>query len=159
MTVEKHLSRKPDEGLSVIETLIAILILSFGLLAAAQMIYAAMGSASLARTKASAAIVAQDKLDFLSDLYRQNPAVSALTAGVHGPQRVQIVNPVDGAILNRYNIQWSVTPVLDPRPGKILPAKLVAVTVSPVDAAGNANNKVFLNKVVNVTALFSAATR
>ncbi len=151
--------RGPEDGMTAIETLIAILILTFGLLAAAQMIYVAMGSASLVRSKACAAVAAQDKLDYLADLYRRNSAAPDLAAGDHGPQLAQTMNPADGAILNRFTIRWSVSGVPDPRSGKDLRAKRVALTVTPVDAAGNSNLRVFMNKVVSVTAIFSAADR
>ena len=148
-----------DKGLTLIETLIATTILGFGLLATAQLVYAAMASASLARTKVSATVAAEDKLEFLGDVYRQNPAAADLAPGDHGPQPVKVVNPVDGTTLNRFSISWFVRPVPDPRPGKILPAMLVEVTIVPADAEGNPNRKMSLNKVVNVTAIFSAVTR
>jgi type II secretory pathway pseudopilin PulG len=150
---------KSEDGLTLVETLIAVLILSFGLLAAGQLIYAALGSASLARSKASAAIQAQNKLEYLADLYRQNPSASDLTAGSHGPQQVQVRNPVDGTTLNRYNVSWTVGMVPDPRVGKVIPAKNATVTITPIDAGSNTNNRVFLNKVVSVAAIFSAATQ
>lgn len=60
-------------GFSLVELLIATLILTSGLLAAAQVIYSAVCSVSLARAKGSIAIVAQDKLEFLADLYARIP--------------------------------------------------------------------------------------
>lgn len=150
---------KSEDGLTLVETLIAVFILSFGLLAAGQLMYAALGSASLARSKASAAIQAQNKLEYLADLYRQNSSASDLSAGSHGPQQAQFRNPVDGTTLNRYNVSWTVGTVPDPREGKVLSAKKVTVTITPIDAGNNINTRVFLNKVVSVTAIFSAATR
>lgn len=153
------LAAESEEGLTLLEALIAILILSFGLLAAGQLMYVAMGSASLARSKTGASVAAQNKLEFLADLYRQNPSAADLGAGSHGPQQKQVINPVDGTVLNRHNISWTVGNVPDPRAGKVLPAKLVTVTAAPIDAGGNTNNKVFLNKVVSVTAIFSDTTQ
>jgi len=147
-----------SEGLTILETLIAILILSFGLLAMGQLMYAAMGSASLARSKTSASIAAQNKLEFLADLYRHSPSASDLKSGSHGPQQVQVANPVDGTILNRYGISWTVGNVADPRAGKVLPAKKVTLTITPIDAVGSNNSKTFMNKVLSVTAIFSDAT-
>ncbi len=156
--VEPCCCRK-DEGLTLIETLIAILILSSGLLAAAQLIYVAMASASLARMKISATVVADDRLEFLADLYRQNPAAAELAQGIHGPQLAEVMNPTDGAVLNRYNVSWLVGALSDPRPGKILPAARVEVTVAPANAKGGPNTWKFFNGTVTVTAIFSAVTR
>jgi Tfp pilus assembly protein PilV len=150
---------KTEDGLTLVETLIALLILSFGLLAAGQLMYAALASASLARSKSGAAIQAQNKLEYLADLYRRNPAASDLTAGSHGPQQEQVRNPIDGTTLNRFNVSWTVGTVPDPRVGKTIPATKVTVTITPIDAGINPNLRVFLNKVVSVTGIFSAATR
>jgi hypothetical protein len=134
--------------------LIAMLILTFGLLAAGQLIYAALGSASLARSKSSATVVAQSKLDFLADLYRQNPAAADLTDGSHGPEQVDVSNPNSSTPLNRYNVSWTVGAVPDPR-GIVLKAKRVAVTATPIGAGTTVNTKTSLNKVVTVTSIFS----
>ncbi len=150
---------RKDEGLTLIETLIAILILTFGLLAAAQLIYVATVSASLARMKISATVVAEDRLEFLADLYRQDPAAAELAQGIHGPQKVEIMNPTDGAVLNRYNVSWSVSALSDPRPSKTLPATRVEVTVVPANAGGAPNTWKLFNGTVTVTAIFSAVTR
>ncbi len=148
---------KSSEGLTLIETLIAILIISLGLLSAGQMMYVAAASASLSRSKSSAAIAAQNKLESLADLYRRNPAAAELAGGKHGPEQAQVVNSVDGSILNRYNVSWIVAALDDPRPGKVLSAKQVTVTVTPIDSAGNINNRLPLNKAVSVTGVLSVA--
>lgn len=143
-------------GFTLIETLIAMTILTFGLLAAGQLLYVAAGSNSLSRSKSSGVTVAHDKLEFLADLYRQNPSHADLTLGAHGPEQVQVTNPNDGSVLNRYNVNWDVANVPDPRPGKVLNARQVRVTVTPIRTTGTTTNiKSNLNKVVNVTAIFS----
>jgi len=145
-----------SDGFTLIETMIAMLVLTFGLLAAGQMIYVSVAAASLARSKGSAAVVAQSKLEELSALFSHNPASADLTDGNHGPETSQIVNPAEGnSVLNRYSITWTVSTVPDPRPNRTLAAKQVVVTVTPVDAADNNNRKAFLNKVVTVSAVFS----
>ncbi len=150
---------KSETGLTLLETLIAILILSFGLLAAGQLIYTSMASTSLARSKVAASVAAQDRLDSLADLYRRNPAASDLAAGTHGPQQVQVTNPVTGRSLNRFNVSWTVCAVPDPRPGKTLPARLVSVTVTPVGVDGTTQKTASLNKVVSVSSIFSAGVQ
>ncbi len=147
------------EGFTLVETLMAILILAAGLLAAGQLIYITMGSASLSRSKSVAALEAQNQLELLADLYRQNPAAADLADGSHGPRQVQILNPNDGTVLNRFNVSWTVSAVSDPRPGKIIPARQITVAVTPIDGLANVNNKTPLNKVVSVAAVFSAAAQ
>jgi prepilin-type N-terminal cleavage/methylation domain-containing protein len=145
-----------EKGFTLPETLIAMMVLTFGLLGTGQLIYVAMSSTSLARSKASAALVAQSKLDFLADLYRQNPGAPDLTDGAHGPEQVEVTNPSSRSTLNRYNVAWKVAMVPDPRAGRILKARQVTVTVTPVGSGGRANSKASLNKVVNLTTILSA---
>ena len=143
-------------GFSLIETLIALIVLTFGLLAAGQLIFIAASSASLARSKGSAAVVAQDKIHALSDLYSRNPDNPDLTPGDHGPEHVQVVAPATNTVLNRFRISWSVAPVPDPRAGKAIKARLVTVTVTPADEHGALHYRPALNKTVTVSAVFSA---
>jgi len=79
--------------------------------------------------------------------------------GMHGPRQTQVVNPVDESILNRYSITWNVSSVPDPRPGKLLDAKLVAMTITPTLPGGAANAKPGMNKVLNVSTVFSMRTQ
>jgi hypothetical protein len=130
-------------------------ILTFGLLAAGQMIYVALSCASLARSQGSAAVVAQGKLAFLADLYSRDPNVEDLSVGGHGPEQVEIVNPAAHGVLNRYRVTWTVSAVSDPRTNRVLNARLVLVTVTPIDAATSAHFRASLNKIVTVPAVFS----
>lgn len=148
--------RVAEKGFTLPETLIAMLVLTFGLLATGQLIYVAMSSTSLARSKGSAALVAQAKLEVLADLYRQNPGAPDLTDGSHGPEQVEITNPSSRSALNRYNVAWKVAILPDPRPTKILKARQVTVTVTPIGSGATVNRKTPLNKAVNFTTIFSA---
>ena len=143
-------------GFSLVETLIALVVLTFGLLAAGRMIVFAASSASLARSKISAAVAAQDKIHSLGELYRRSPDSPELAPGDHGPEPLQVVAPATDTVLNRFRISWSVAAVPDPRPGKALRAKLVTVTVAPADDHGDPHNRGGLNKTVTVAAIFSA---
>ena len=143
-------------GFSLIETLIALIVLTFGLLAAGQLIFIAASSASLARSKGSAAVVAQDKIHYLGDLYSRNPDSPDLAVGDHGPEPVQVVGPATNTVLNRFRVSWSVAPVPDPRAGKSLKARLVTVTVTPADEHDAPHYRAALNKIVTVSAIFSA---
>ncbi len=155
-TRKRSYSSVPDSaaGFTLVEMLISLIVLTFGLLAAGQMIFVAMSAQSLARSKGTASMVAQDRLESLADLYRQNPAAAELTVGAHGPIQVQVTNPTNARILNRYDVAWNVAVVPDAR-GKVLSARAVHVTVTPINAAGAVNKKASLNKVINVTAIFS----
>jgi hypothetical protein len=44
----------------------------------------------------------------LADLYRRDPAHADIVVGSHGPTQVQVTNPVDNTIVNRYNVAWTV---------------------------------------------------
>ena len=145
---------RADMGFTLVEMMIALIILVFGLLTAGQMIYASLRSESLARSKGGAALVAQTKLEFLSDLYSQNPAAPELTLGSHSEQ-VQQLTPAVGNVLNRFDVTWTVAPVPDPRPTFTLKAVRVTVTVTPITAANARNYKAGLNKIVTVTSIFS----
>ena len=147
-------------GFTLIETMIALLILTFGILAAGQLMYVAMGSNSLSRSKGSAMTVAHDRLEALADLYRRDPGNASLTTGDHGPEQVSLTNPNDSSIVNRFNVDWNVSAVPDPRAGKVLQARQVRVTVTPIQNTGTTTNlKSGLNKVINVTAIFSPALK
>ncbi len=141
-------------GFTLIEMLIALVIMTAGLLSAGQLMYVAMASASLARSKGTAATVASDKLEFLADVYRRNRLDASLTDGDHGPEVVQVTNPNTGAALNRFRVQWTVSTVPDPRAGKVLQAKLVRVTITPVRGADTTNNRIGLNKVMSISSIF-----
>lgn len=136
--------------------MIAMLILTFGLLAVGQLIGSSISGTTLARSKGSASMVAQDKIDFLADAYRQNPDGLDLTIGAHGPEQVEVLNPRDdNTAMNRYNVEWVVSSVADPRPGKVIKAKQVRVTVTPIGSGTEVNMQNSLNKVINISALFT----
>jgi hypothetical protein len=142
-------------GFGLIEILMALLIMTFGLLAVSELIYLTAGAGSLARSKGTAAIAAQNKLEFLSDLYKRDPDSAELSAGAHGPEQTESLNPITGVALNRFEVTWSISNVPDPRPGKALHAKLVSIRVTPVRSGGAVNTKSSLNKVLNMSSIIS----
>ena len=144
-----------SEGFSLVESLMAIFIMAIGLVFVCQMMFVTLGGMSLARSKGTAVLAAQNRLEFLADSYRQNPNGADFTNGSHGPVQVEVTNPSDNTKLNRFNVGWTVSDVSDPRAGKVLHAKQVTVTVTPIGSATTANPKTGLNKVVNVTTIFS----
>jgi prepilin-type N-terminal cleavage/methylation domain-containing protein len=147
------------QGFSLIEMMCALVILTFGLLSVGQILYVSAGSGSLARSKSTAAIAAQNKLESLADLYARNPFAEELTLGDHGPQQTQVVNPVDGTILNRYEVDWTVNIVPDPRPGKVPDARLVRVAITPIRSEGTGNGRAVFNKILSITTIYSPKTK
>jgi prepilin-type N-terminal cleavage/methylation domain-containing protein len=143
------------QGFSLIEMMIALSIIAFGLLAASQLLYVAAGSNSLARSKSAAALAAQNNLEFLGALYRQDPSAADLALGYHGPRSYEVVNPAQATVLNRYAVEWMVESIPDPRPGATPNAKRVRTTVTPVANDGTANIHPGLNKILNITTVFS----
>lgn len=144
-----------NDGFSLIEVMVALGILAFGLLAASSLIYTSVRSSSLARSQSTAAIAAQNKLEMLAEAYRRNPSDKNLVPGSHGPEQIEIVNPNDGSTLNLYDIHWTVNQVSDPRPGVIPNAKLVRVTVTPIRSDGTENSRPGFNKILHINAVFS----
>ena len=66
---------------------------------------------------------------------------------------------MDGTVLNRYDVTWKVENVSDPRPGKVLNARRVRATVTPVQIGGAENIRPGFNKVLNIVTIFSQKTR
>jgi prepilin-type N-terminal cleavage/methylation domain-containing protein len=147
--------RSDLQGFGLIEIMVALVVLTFGLLAAGQFMVVSIGAGSLARSKGTAAVAAQDKLEYLSDLYRQTPNAMDLAPGSHGPQQIRVINPISESVLNYYSLDWTIAEVSDPRPGKALGAKLASVTVVPIHSDGSFNHKTRLNKALSITTIFS----
>lgn len=147
-----------DEGFTLVEALIAVFVLAFGLLAAGQMIFVAASSSALARCKGNAALLAQGKLEILADLYSRDPNLMDLENGEHGPEQAEVTNPLGDSVLNRFNVSWTVSEVPDPRAGVELKAKQVTVSVTPIDAARQKNMRALFNKAVAVSMILSAIT-
>ena len=141
-------------GFSLVETMMALVVLAFGLLAASQLLFITASSSSLARSKGTAAIAAQSRLESLAALYGQNPSAAALATGSHGPEETVVMNPADETVLNNYRVEWKVSSVADPRPGKVLDAKLVTVRVTPSLPGGTENSRPGMNKVLYVSSIF-----
>jgi prepilin-type N-terminal cleavage/methylation domain-containing protein len=142
-------------GFSLIETMVALILLASGILAAAPLLTIAASSDSLGRSKGAAAIAARDTLESLADIYRRNPSAEELRPGTHGPVQREMINPCDGTVLNRFDLIWIVSPVPDPRPNKAKDTRLVRVVVTPVLMNGTKNIRGSLNKILNVSTIFS----
>jgi Tfp pilus assembly protein PilV len=153
--MQEKLCSDVNEGFGLIEIMIALIVMTFGLLAAGQLIFAASASGSLARAQETAAVAAQNKLESLAHLWNLSPSAGEFSPGDHGPEVSQILNPNDGTVLNRYRVTWHVEGVADPRPGKILRCRLIQVTVVPIQTGGDENKKPSLNKIASITTIFN----
>ena len=151
-------SHAPERGFGLVETLMAVLVTAIALMFVCQMMFASLASASLARSKGSAIVAAQNELEYLADSYRQNPNGSDFTIGVHGPAQVEVINPSDNTKLNRFNVAWTVSAVSDPRSGRVLKAVQVTVKVTPIGSGTSTNSRIGQNKIINVTTIFSPAS-
>jgi type II secretory pathway pseudopilin PulG len=150
---------RSGEGFTLVETLVSLSILVFGVLAAAQIVYTSTLAGTLSRSKGGAAVAAQSQLEHLADLYSRDPSAPELSTGGHGPREVQITNPAGGTVLNRFAVRWTAAPVPDPRPGRRLGATRVTVTVTPVDDESAPRPRPALNKAVNVSTILSVRIR
>lgn len=143
------------QGFSLIESMIALLILTFGLLATGQVLFTAARLGHLARSKNSAVIAAQNTLEFLSDLYQRNSAAEELAPGSHGPIQNELMNPVNNNALNRYNISWSSELIPDSYPDRSVQGRILSVRVTPILSAGHETSASMLSKIVTVSVLIS----
>ena len=119
--------------------MIAIVILTFGLLAAGQFLYVTMELNSLARSKATATIAAQNTLEYLADLYQRNPWQRNSDPEIMDRDRPRSKIPSNGTLLNLYNVTWTVEDVPDPRPGKAINARRICMHVHPIQDGGAEN--------------------
>lgn len=140
------------QGFGLIEIMMALLLLTAGVLTVGQLLYSTISAGSLARSKITAAIAAQDKIERLSALYACDPLASALTIGDHGPQQVEFSNPLEGTALDRYSILWNISEVPDPRPGKMVNARIARITITPQ------SQQTRFNKILSVTTVLSPKT-
>ncbi len=147
-----------ESGFSLVESLIAILVFGLGLMFVGQMMFNGIGITTLARSKNTATVAAENRIEILTAKYRANPLDADLTLGNHGPVQVEFLNPIDQSKINRYSVAWTVANVPDPRAGKVLKAVQVTVIVTPIGASTQSNIRSGLNKVINLTSIISYKT-
>ena len=144
-----------SQGFSLIESMIALIVLTFGLLATGHVLFTAAGLGHLARSKTTAVIAAQSTVEFLSDLYRRNPAAEELAPGSHGPVSNQVMNPVNDNVLNRYSISWISGAIPNSRPAASPQGLILSIRVTPIASSEKASSAALPNKSLTVTALIS----
>jgi prepilin-type N-terminal cleavage/methylation domain-containing protein len=146
---------KNSQGFSLIESMVALIILTFGLLATGQILFTAARMGHLARAKSTAVIAAQSTVEFLSDLYRRNPAAEELMPGSHGPISTQVTNPVNDKVLDRYSISWISEAMPNSRQSSSPQGCILSVRVTPLVSSENERFTSLLNKTLTVTTLVS----
>jgi len=140
----------------LVEVLIAVLILAFGLLAAAQLLTMALGLDALARSKSTATLAAQNELDRLADLFRRNPMAEELTIGTHHAEELtKIRNPITQNVMNMYKITWLVSGIPDPRPGINPQGRIISVRATPMLTESAENTRSFKNKAIILNAVIT----
>jgi prepilin-type N-terminal cleavage/methylation domain-containing protein len=143
------------EGFSLIEMMMALILLTIGLLSSGQLFCYAVGIESLSRSKGMAAAAVQDMLETLSNRYQHSPEAEMVSPGDHGPVQKLVTNPTNGKVVNCFNLTWTVRPVSDPRTGKLPGAVHVRVTAVPATTDALENRHVSLNKQISVSTIFS----
>lgn len=118
--VEKRVRRqKKEKGFTLLEVIIAIAILTFGLLAVASMQTASIQGNSVANRLTEGTSWAQDKMEELLTLADTH---ADLSDGSHGPETAM-------SGVNRYTVNWSVIDDVNPA-DPLTSAKLIIVTVT-----------------------------
>jgi Tfp pilus assembly protein PilV len=157
MYLKKFCCSERADGFSLVETMIAVFILTAGLLSAAQIITMTIRLDALARSKSAAAMAAENELERLAALYRRNPASDELTIGIHQADELsEIRNPLTQNVLNRYKITWLVNGIPDSRPGIDPPGRIISVRAIPMLTENVENTNPFQRKVAILNAVITA---
>jgi len=147
----------PADGFSLIEVMVAVFILAFGLLAAAQLLTMAMMLEAQSRSKSTAALAAQNEIERLADLYRRNPAAEELAIGAHQSEELtEIRNPITQNVLNMYKITWHVSGIPDPRTGMEMDGRVISVQAAPMLAEREDSPHYLKNKAITLNAVIAA---
>ena len=115
----KFKKERGEKGFTLLEVMIAIAILSFGILAVASMQTSSMYGNSLANRLTEGTSWAGNKMEELLTI----PDTDAqLSIGTHGPETVM-------SGVSRYDVNWEVIDSVDPS-NPLADAKLIIVTVT-----------------------------
>jgi len=118
-TATSERKRKGEQGFTLIEVLVAIVILTFGLLAVGSMQISAIRGNFMSGNTSMAISLAGEKME---DLLNQDYSSADLTAGAHAPESISKEGVLGGGGL--YSRSWTVTNETSPV------RKNVVVTVS-----------------------------
>jgi prepilin-type N-terminal cleavage/methylation domain-containing protein len=116
---KRYKKHRKEKGFTLLEVMIAIAILSFGILAIASMQTSTINGNSVATRLTEGTSWAGNKMEELLTI----PDTDAgLSVGTHGPETVM-------SGVNRYDVEWEVIESVDPS-NPLADAKLIVVTVT-----------------------------
>jgi prepilin-type N-terminal cleavage/methylation domain-containing protein len=135
-------SERTDAGFSLVEVMVAIVILTVGLLSLAQMMVVATHSNSLSGRMTSCSALAKEQLERLkaSPFYTdpvaktRNPQLNAggdINATVGGYSQIYDADGLPAAV-GMFEVRWQITDVNDPG----LPLQMVRIQMRCLPAAG-----------------------
>lgn len=143
MKLRKRNQRNPEAGFSLIETMVAIIVLSISLIGLAQLVLVAQQQNRFAGYTTAGIGVAQAKLEELKSLYNSDIANGTMstdmTPGSHGPETRTIAAPSN---TNQGDQQFLVSwEIIDLGRG----ARAINLTVNPVVANPLQNKTITVN--------------
>ncbi|MBI4482378.1 MAG: prepilin-type N-terminal cleavage/methylation domain-containing protein [Acidobacteria bacterium] len=133
-----------QRGFTLIETMVAMVILIFGVIAVSNLFIVAVSNNALARSKTTAMATAQQRMDELKRAYVKDP--SAFPTGIANPITVQVKDPLKSS--NNIMSEYTVSYTWAAGPGN---SKTVEVTVRPTRARAGMNKTVILRSIFSLT--------
>lgn len=131
--MKKHKTTTTENGFTLIEAMVAIFILTVGLLSLGQLMLVSLDKSEFAKYDTKAVHLAQAKLEELRTLFGAQVAngglpLSDLAAGSHGPETV-VLRSKSGSLQGTisFQVSWQVVDLSSGR-------KTISVTVAPVNA-------------------------
>ena len=105
--------RCSQEGIGLLDSMIALVVLSVGLLALVQLMGTALNQSAFTQNNTMAAAVAQEKIEELRTAFTREletrSALADLTDGSHGPQTVTLSSPGNSNMGDKqFRVTWNV---------------------------------------------------
>jgi Tfp pilus assembly protein PilV len=105
--------RCSQEGIGLLDSMIALVVLSVGLLALVQLMGTALNQSAFTQNNTMAVAVAQEKIEELRTAFTREletrSALADLTDGSHGPQTVTLSSPGNSNMGDKqFRVTWNV---------------------------------------------------
>jgi Tfp pilus assembly protein PilV len=105
--------RCSQEGIGLLDSMIALVVLSIGLLALVQLMGTALNQSAFTQNNTMATALVQEKIEELRTVYTRELETQSssadLTDGSHGPQTVTLSSPNDSNMGDRlFRVSWNV---------------------------------------------------